>query len=152
MNLTRLHRTIRLHDEDGSILPLTIFYAGLGLVLVLLVVAATSLYLERSRLFTLADGAALAGAEAFPLDAITADGTTPRAVLTPADVDRAAREYLKDNAGVGVRQVRLEEADTRDGTSARVRVSAVWHPPVLSLLVPAGISLEATAFARSVFW
>ena len=57
---TRLvSRGIRV--EDGSTLLLTIFYAALALVLILLVVAATSLYLERKRLYTLADGASLVG-------------------------------------------------------------------------------------------
>ena len=69
----------RMRDDEGSILPLTIFYGVLSLVLILLVVAATSLYIERKRLFTLADGAALVGAEAFPLDAVapTASGYRP---------------------------------------------------------------------------
>ena len=57
----------RIRDEDGSTLPLIIFYAALSLALILLVVAATSLYLERKRLFTLADGASLVGAESFSL-------------------------------------------------------------------------------------
>ncbi|MCC6269748.1 MAG: hypothetical protein IT190_00550, partial [Microbacteriaceae bacterium] len=56
------------NDDRGSMLPLTIFYGFLSTVLILLVVAATSLYLERKRLFTLADGAALVAAEAFELD------------------------------------------------------------------------------------
>jgi hypothetical protein len=152
MMLDRERSSNGLRGDDGSILPLTIFYAILGLVLVLLVVAATSLYLERKRLYTLADGAALAGAEAFPLDAVTLDGSTPRALLTSAEVDTAAREYLDGNADNELREIRLEQADTRDGTSATVRLSAVWHPPVVSLLVPDGITLEATALARSVFW
>ncbi len=37
-------------DERGSTLLLTIFYAALSLALILVVVAVTSLYLERKRL------------------------------------------------------------------------------------------------------
>lgn len=61
-----MRRLSRLkNDDDGSTMPLVIFFGFLSLVLVLLVVAASSLYLERKRLFAVADGAALSGAEAF---------------------------------------------------------------------------------------
>ncbi|MDO9591011.1 MAG: pilus assembly protein TadG-related protein, partial [Microcella sp.] len=52
-------------DDRGSILPLIAGFGALALAVVLLVSAATSLYLDRTRLFTLADGAALAAAESF---------------------------------------------------------------------------------------
>jgi uncharacterized membrane protein len=139
-----------LSGETGSTLLLTIFYGFLGLVLVLLVVAATSLYLERKRLFTLADGAALAGAEAFELDrvAMTPDG--PRPLLNSSEVTSAVSDYLAlaphDFEGLAV-----ERAETVDGRSATVQLSAYWRPPVVSLLVPDGIRIDVTAVARSVF-
>jgi hypothetical protein len=141
-----------LADEDGSILPLTIFFGMLSLVLILLVVAATSLYLERKRLFTLADGAALAGAEAFTLDSVMLDGSTPTASLDSADVHAAASEFLAENPVSAFDHLELVEADSVDGASATVRVAAIWHPPVVSLLVPDGIRLEARSVARSVLW
>ncbi|MEO5920555.1 MAG: pilus assembly protein TadG-related protein, partial [Pseudolysinimonas sp.] len=72
---------VSLRDEHGSTLPLICFYGALALLVTLIVASATSLYLERKRLFTLADGAALVGAESFELDevAMTPDG--PRATL-----------------------------------------------------------------------
>ncbi|WP_233279323.1 pilus assembly protein TadG-related protein, partial [Microterricola pindariensis] len=57
----------RLRGEEGSSLVLTVFYGAFALALILIVVAATSLSLERKRLLSVADGAALAGAEAFEL-------------------------------------------------------------------------------------
>jgi hypothetical protein len=33
-----------------------------------------------------------------------------------------------------------------------VTLSATWRPPVVSLLVPAGIRIEVTSVARSVFF
>ena len=139
-----------LSDETGSTLLLTIFYGFLGLVLVLLVVAATSLYLERKRLFTLADGAALAGAEAFELDrvAMTPDG--PRPLLTSPDVTDAVSSYLA-LAPHSFEGLAMERAETVDGRSATVQLSAYWRPPVVSLLVPDGIRIDVTAVARSVF-
>ncbi|MEZ5214865.1 MAG: hypothetical protein R2692_09465 [Microbacterium sp.] len=36
-----------------------------------------------------------------------------------------------------------------DGVSARVRVETVWHPPVLTVFVPDGWTIEATATSRT---
>ena len=145
------HWRADLKGEEGSLLPLTIFYGFLSLVLILLVVAATSLYLERKRLFTLADGAALVGAEAFALDdvAITAGG--PRPTLHSEKVQAAVRQFLSEVPGDRFESLRLESARTTDGRSATVQLSAYWRPPVVSLLVPEGIRLDVTAVGRSVF-
>jgi hypothetical protein len=137
-------------SEEGSSLPLTIFYGFLSLVLVLLVVAATSLYLERKRLFTLADGAALVGAEAFPLDAVRSGAAGYRPALASTDVSAAVTAYLQGTP-TDFTGLRLEGAGTEDGLSATVELSAYWRPPVLSLLVPEGLRIEVTAVARSVF-
>lgn len=143
-------KRIALADETGSTLLLTIFYGFLSLVLVLLVVAATSLYLERKRLFTLADGAALAGAEAFALDSVTMTPDGLRPVLHTADVSRAVGDYLA-TAPQEFDGLAVVRAETVDGRSATVQLSADWRPPMVSLLVPDGIRIEVTAVARSVF-
>jgi hypothetical protein len=137
-------------EEDGSTLLLAIFFGALSLALVLLVVAATSLYLERKRLFTLADGAALVAAESFPLDAVSRDGAgRPLPALRSQDVEGAARDYLVD-ASHSFEDLRLLRADTFDGRSATVSLSCSWAPPVVSLLVPGGVRVEVTATARAV--
>ncbi|WP_240034752.1 pilus assembly protein TadG-related protein [Glaciihabitans arcticus] len=139
-------------DETGSTLPLTIFYGFLSLVLILLAVAATSLYLERKRLFTVADGAALVGAEAYDLGdlAPTADGH-PRPELEASDVRAAVAAYFDSAPVDGFEQLNVERATTVDGRSATVELSAYWRPPIVSLLVPEGLRIEVTAVARSVF-
>lgn len=137
-------------DETGSTLLLTIFYGVLSLVLVLLVVAATSLYLERKRLFTLADGAALAGAEAFELDSVAMTPDGPRPVLRSPDVADTVTDYLAI-APHSFENLAVERAETVDGRSATVQLSAYWRPPMVSLLVPKGIRIDVTAVARSVF-
>jgi hypothetical protein len=141
----------RWRDEEGSTLLLTIFYGFLALVLVLLVSAATSLYLERKRLFTLADGAALVGAEAFDLQAVTMTPSGARPILESRDVAVAVTDYLAEVPVADFDELRVERADTVDGRSATVTLSARWSPPVLSLLVPEGLPIEVTALARSVF-
>ncbi len=127
------------------------FYGALALLVTLLVASATSLYLERKRLFTLADGAALVGAESFELDevAMTPDG--PRATLTDSGVRAAVRDYLASNPIGRFEALSLDAALTRDGRSAEVTVSAVWRPPVVTLFVPDGLRVEATAVSRTVF-
>ena len=150
MKLERAMKRPDLADETGSTLLLTIFYGFLALVLVLLVVAATSLYLERKRLFTLADGAALAGAEAFELHNVTMTPEGPRPVLRSPDVTDAVREYLTV-APHEFQNLAVERAETVDGRSATVQLSADWRPPMVSLLVPDGIRIDVTAVARSVF-
>lgn len=150
--IRRLQQLRSQDPEEGSTLPLIIFYGFLSLVLILLVVSATSLYLERKRLFTVADGAALVGAEAFDLDtvAVTPDG--PRPVLTPQRVADAVRTYLTDSPKNDFESLSLDNATTVDGRSATVSLSAHWRPPVLSLLVPEGLRIDVTAVARSVFF
>jgi uncharacterized membrane protein len=141
----------RLHDDEGSTLILTIFYGALSLVVVLLMVGATSLYLERKRLFTLADGAALVGAEAFTLDSVrnTAAGWRPE--LFRADVAVAVGAYVSAHSGRGFESLAIKQATTLDSRSATVTLSSYWRPPVVSLLVPEGFRIEVTAVARSVF-
>jgi len=147
-----LRRGPRPRDDEGSTLPLIIFYGFLSLVLVLLVVAATSLYLERKRLFTAADGAALVGAESFDLDtvAITDEGTL-RPQLKSKDVAAAVSEYLDESPVGEFEKLRVERAVSEDGLSATVELSAYWRPPIVSLLVPEGFRIEVQAVARSVF-
>lgn len=139
-----------MNEDEGSTLLLTIFYGFLSLVLVLLVVAASSLYLERKSLFTLADGAALVGAEAFELTAVSLTPNGPRPVLQSTDVAAAVNSYIATTPQ-DFQSLRIDRAETVDGRSATVTLSARWTPPFVSLLVPDGIPIEVTAVARSVF-
>lgn len=140
-----------LAGDEGSTLPLVIFFGFLGLLVVLLVTAATSLYLEKKRLFTLADGAALVGAEAFELDAVALTPLGPRPVLESRDVSVAVADYVAGNPTTEFEALAIDAAFTPDGRSATVTVSSTWHPPVVTLFVPDGIRIDATATARSVF-
>ncbi|CAD6000968.1 pilus assembly protein TadG-related protein [Agreia sp. COWG] len=148
----RVELRTRLRDDDGSTLLLTIFYTGLALIVVLLVVAVSSLYLERSRLFALADGAALAGAESFGLAAVDVgeSGVVPR--LEEQQVALAVEQYLAAaEPSTDFDDLTVIRATTLDGRSATVTLSASWRPAVVSVLVPAGFPIEVTSDARSVF-
>lgn len=137
-------------DERGSTLLLTIFLSFLALVIVLMVVAASSLYLERKRLFTLADGAALAGAEAWELDDVAVDGDALAVDLDDQAVRAAAAAYLAD-AGGRLDGVELVSASSHDGRSATVTLRAEWRAPVHTELLPVVVPIEVTTTARSVF-
>ncbi|MFT4028705.1 MAG: pilus assembly protein TadG-related protein [Protaetiibacter sp.] len=146
-----VRRRAAFASDDGSTLPLVVFYGVLGLAVVLLVTAATSLYLEKKRLFTVADGAALVGAEAFELDEVRLTPDGPRPLLDDAAVASAVADYLAGNPVPELENLTVVRAGTADGLSATVTVSSTWHPPVVTVFVPDGLRLEATATARSVF-
>lgn len=128
-------------DDEGSVLLLTLGYAILAIAIVLVCVDATSLYLAQKRADAAADAAALAGADGFTL---VIDGGAPVAQLTDEGVSAQAAELL-DALGTA----RLVSASTPDGVSARVSVEVDWHPPVLTVFVPDGWTLGATATSRT---
>jgi hypothetical protein len=141
----------RLTDDDGSTMPLVAGFGALALALVLVAAAASSLYLERKQLFTLADGAALVGAEAFDLADVTVASGRPEALLEPADVRRDVAAFLAGTPNGGFEGLALEEATTRDGETATVTLSAIWRPPIVTVFFPEGLRIETTATARAVF-
>jgi uncharacterized membrane protein len=141
----------RLRSDEGSTLLLTIFFSALCLTLILLVVAATSLYLERKRLFTLADGASLVGAESFALTDVTRTASGYRPTLTSPEVAASVSAYLADNPADSFTDLRVVRAVSVDGRSATVELSAYWAPPILTMFVPKGLRIEVTSVARSVF-
>ncbi len=138
----RVWRESLRRNEEGSILPLILGYGLLALVLIVVTVDATSLYLAQKRLDSVADSAALAGADGFTVTVVNGQ---PRATLTESDVYAQAAALLTQSGA----DARLISASTPDGVSARVTVAARWEPPVFSLFVPDGVALSATATSRN---
>lgn len=149
--LAKRMRPQSLRDDEGSVLLLTIFSAVLALAVILGVMAASSLYIERKRLFTVADGAATAAAEAFSLDAVSFLDGRPRIYLTNEQVDAEARQYLAVATTTGSVPIHLVSAQSEDGRSATVTLAGQWYPPVVSMFFPHGIELTVNATARTVF-
>ena len=141
--MRRLRRrvTVTTSDDEGSVLLLTLGYAVLAIAAILICVDATSLYLAQKRLDSLADAAALAGAEGFTLAVVD----EPVASLT-GDAVRAQADAIVVAVGGGAA---LLSAGTEDGVSARVTVADTWRPPVLTIFVPDGVALQATATSRT---
>jgi uncharacterized membrane protein len=141
----------RFRNSEGSTLLLMIFAVLLALAVVLGTVSASSLYLERKRLFLLADGAALAASQNFALQNVAVDVAQRQLTfrLTTTDVLQGSRAYL---TAADARGVRIVSATTPDGVTAEVSVAATWHPPVIGVFMPGGVRLEATARARGTFF
>ena len=137
--------------DEGSTLPLLLVFVAIAVGFVLTAAAATSLHLERLRLLTVADGAALAGAESFSVaDAGVQDGSVvPR--LHAAAVDSAVRGYLADAEVAGLDGLALDSATTPDGRTASVRLTAVWHPPIAGALLPLSVRVTVTSTAAARF-
>lgn len=129
-------------DDEGSILPLLLGYVVLAIAVVFVCTCATDLYIAQKRLDSLADAAALAGADGFTL---VVEGDSVRAELTDAGVGEQAAAIV---AAMGS-DAELISASAPDGVSAQVTVASPWHPPVVSAFVPDGVLLEATATSRT---
>jgi uncharacterized membrane protein len=129
-------------DDEGSVMLLTLGYAVLAIAVILVCVDATSLYIGQKRLDSLADAAALAGADGFTLTVVDDE---PVAVLS-RDAVRAQADAIVAAVGAGAV---LLSAGTPDGVSARVTVADTWRPPVLTIFVPDGVALRSTATSRT---
>ncbi|MGF3057247.1 pilus assembly protein TadG-related protein [Microbacterium sp. YY-01] len=132
--------------ERGSILPLVLGYALLAIALIVVSVCATDLYIAQKRLDSVADAAALAGAQGF--DSVERAADTARIVLSDSAVAREASYIVEASSVAAV----LEAAFTLDGISAEVQVSTVWNPPLVSAFVPDGIVLYSNAVSRTALW
>lgn len=137
-------------EEEGSSLILIIFAGLIGLAVILGTVAATSLYIERKRLFTVADGAALAAAEAFNLDDVQVVNGHASITLTSSAVRSETDHYLQLIPAAESKGVSVVSAVTNDGRSATVSLQKTWHPPVVSIFMPEGMVIDVTATARTV--
>lgn len=136
-------------NERGSILPLIGGAVVLALVMVFGVASATSLLIERQRLFALADGAAIAASESFDLQAVRQSSSGVVAPLTNNGVQASASRYLSAVGPGRLTGVELTRVYTPDGRIATVTMSSQWSPPLVSDFFPASISLSVTASSQA---
>lgn len=142
---------MRRDAEDGSTIPLILVLLALAAGFVIVAAAATALHLERLRMLTVADGAALAAAESFRVaDAHVEDGTVvPR--LDDARVHAVAADSLAAADTSGLEGLRLDRAATPDGRSALVTLTATWRPPIAGPLLPLSMPVTVTSTAAARF-
>lgn len=161
--------------DEGQVMILVIGFVVVALALIAVVVSATQVHLERTRLASLADLASLAAAEQvsdatyFASTAPTcgaaggtvppsgvADGAGCASVPVPSDDEVAAivESYLAAHPDVAARWsgLRVVEAAAGDGHTVRVRLAAVVRPAWTAwVLAPFadGIAIGASSVARA---
>lgn len=83
-----------MRSERGSVLLFGVGLIGVCLLAIAVVADVSAAFLQRRALTALADGAALAGAQAIDLDTYYAQGATVGTALNPEGVATAVRSYL----------------------------------------------------------
>ncbi len=151
-------RPAAMHDgrEDGQVGVLVIGYLLVSLLVVTVVLAVSSVYIEHKKLLSAADGAALSAADDYSID-VGGSGsgggaaTPPLPALQDSGVEASAAAYLAaTGAGSRFAQLTVDPATgAPDGRTARVVLTAVVRPPLVSVLVPDGIPIVARADARA---
>lgn len=141
-------------DRDrGSVTPLVVGFALVVLMLVAVVVDASAAYLERQSLATLAEGAALQGADLGAEGAeVYADGIGDEPLQVTASRARAAvGDYLAD-VGAYRDHPGLDYAVVVDGARVVVRLTARVELPLSLPGAPrqATVSAEGAAIADPV--
>jgi len=152
-------RIDRAGREAGQITLLSIAFATLALLLVTAVVSATSVHLERKHLLVLADDLALAASDSLDLDAFYGGRAVAPAAgavvpLTDGGVHRSVAASLAalPGAASGLDGLQVESAVSPDGRTARVTLTAVSRPALVSWVTGPwsdGILLRVTSSARS---
>ncbi|RKQ37175.1 hypothetical protein C1C97_003405 [Kocuria tytonis] len=141
----------REDTDSGQTTIVLIGFALVTLLLVVTVLAITSVYVGTRQLQSLADRAAGAAADTFTTVDRSGSGP-PTPVLTNDAVAGSAASYLgtvgafHDVSGLAVGT----PTGSSDGTTAQVTLTAVVHPPVVNVIVPAGVPISATGDARAV--
>lgn len=145
------HHSPSSEREDGQVMVMVIGYLLLTLLMITVVLGASAVYLDRQKLLSVADGAALTAADTYGLAEPLPGATAPVPELNPATVRSTVQEYL-DLTGADARFAGLAvdpATGAPDSRTARVVLTAVVHPPVVNFLVPDGIPILVTADARS---
>ena len=132
-------------------MPLIVVLLVVAISFVAVAAGATALHLERLRLLAIADGAALAGAESFGVEDVRVEGDAVVPTLTAGRVTAAANAYLDDADRTHLGGLALVGAGTTDGRTATVTITATWHPPILSSLLPVAVPVTVTSTAAARF-
>lgn len=130
---------------------MVIGYLLLSLLILTVVLAASAVYLDRQKLLSVADGAALTAADTFRLAEPLPGAESPVPELDSLQVRATVQDYLElTGASARFDGLAMDQATgAPDNRTAQVVLTAVVHPPVVNFLVPEGIPIVVTAEARS---
>ena len=126
--------TARRRDERGSTIPLIVGLAFVLVMAVVVVVDASAAFLQRQRLDTLADGAALRGADLGSVGTYADGIPEDRLGQLESQVDRAVAAYLRDS-GAYTRYPGIQHRSVVDEATAKVTVQLL-APLDLPLTIP----------------
>jgi uncharacterized membrane protein len=119
---------MRRREETGQTALLIVGFFLVAVLLVVVVVDASAAYLRRQELDALADGAALAAADAIAEEQVYTQGLGAQAVLDPAAARQLVAEYL-DQVGAHGRYAGLRYAVSAEGDSVEVKVTTPLRLP-----------------------
>ena len=144
-----LHR----RDDEGTIGILTLGFAVLAIMLILVVSAATSVHLTRMRLANLADELAEDASDAVSSEGYyTATAGTADVALAQSRMSDAVVAHVAERGTDRLEGVRIVSVDAPDAITARVTVEIIVYPLFgLEALMPYvdGITVTATGQSRS---
>lgn len=139
----------RAPSEPGQTSVLVVGFAAVALMMVAVVVDASAAYLQRQGLDSLADGAALAGADGVQGEHVYTHGLGERAQIDPVAAEQHVAAYL-DALGA---QARYPGLSYTVGTTADSVVVSVSAPLDLPLRLSGVASVpHVTATAASQVW
>jgi len=135
--------------QRGSLLPLIGGAAIFLLAIIFGVASATSLLLERQRLYSLADGAAVYASESFDPRNVRMSANGVVAPLTSQQVRSATLVYLSRVGSEKLEGLSLDNASTPDGRHVEVSLSSLWEPPLASDFFPISLRIFVTAKSQA---
>ncbi len=143
----RDQRSSGVAAEDGQTTVLVVGLTAVCLLLATVILAVTAVNIEARRLLSAADGATMAAADSYRIDADQDNAP----VLTREQASAAVTQYLSAAGahgrfdGLTVRSVSV----TDGGRTVEVVLTATAHPPVVNWVVPSGVSVAATSSSRT---
>jgi hypothetical protein len=135
--------------QRGSLLPLIGGAAIFLLAIIFGAASATSLLIERQRLYSLADGAAVYASESFDPQNVRMSGHGVVAPLTSQQVRSATLVYLSRLGSDDLDGLALDNASTPNGRHVEVSLSSLWEPPLASDFFPVSLRISVTAKSQA---
>jgi len=135
--------------QRGSLLPLIGGAAIFLLAIIFGATSATSLLIERQRLYSLAEGAAVYASESFDPQNVRMSAHGVVAPLTSQQVRSATLNYFSRAGSGDLEGLSLDNASTPDGRHVEVSLSSLWKSPLASDFFPLSLRISVTAKSQA---